>query len=83
MHPPWATNAKKKLVRRTRNKAAPAPNLNLSQLDPDKLRVMAYFRKLVADGLAEWQRSEDGTVRLRLNTGETYLLEKATITRVT
>jgi hypothetical protein len=83
MHPPWAANAKKKPVRRTRKKPAPAANFDLTQLDPDKLRVMAYFGKLVADGLAEWRRSEDGTVRLRLNTGETYLLEKATITRVT
>jgi hypothetical protein len=43
---------------------------------------MAYFGKLVADGVAKWQHSEDGTVRLHLNTGETYLLDKTTITRL-
>jgi hypothetical protein len=83
MHPPWATKAKKKPVRRARTKAVPGAIPELAQVDPDKLRVMAYFSKLVADGLAEWKRLDNGTVRLRLNTGEIYLLKKATITRVT
>jgi hypothetical protein len=51
--------------------------------DPAKARVMGYFRELVADVLANWQALENGTIRLRLNTGETYLLDKATITRIT
>jgi hypothetical protein len=83
MHPPGASNPKKRLVRRTRTKAAPAANFDLAQADPNKLRVMAYFGKLVADGLAEWERLKNGTIRLRLSTGEIYLLEKETITRIT
>ncbi len=34
------------------------------------------------DGFAEWQTLDCGTVRLRLNTGETYLLEQSTIKRI-
>jgi hypothetical protein len=47
-----------------------------------KIKVMDHFRKLVADGFAEWQTLDDETIRLRLITGETYLLEPATITRI-
>jgi hypothetical protein len=43
---------------------------------------MAHFRGLVVDGLAEWRTLDDGTIRFSLNTGETYLLEKTTITRI-
>jgi hypothetical protein len=56
--------------------------IDLAQADAAKLRVMACFRDLVADGYAEWHVLENGTIRLRLNTGEAYLLEKATITRI-
>ena len=52
------------------------------QSDPAKVKVMGYLRKLVAEGFAEWQTLDDGTIRLRLVTGETYLLEQATITRI-
>ena len=52
------------------------------QADPAKVKVMDYLRKLVAEGFAEWQTLDDGTIRLRLVTGETYLLEQATITRI-
>jgi len=54
----------------------------LVQSDPAKVKVMGYCRKLVADGFAEWQTLDDGTIRLRLMTGETYLLEQTTITRI-
>ena len=50
--------------------------------DPAKVKVMGHFRELVADGFAEWQTLDDGTIRLRPITGETYLLEPATITRI-
>lgn len=54
----------------------------LMQHDPAKVKVMRHIRKLVADGFAEWQTLDDGTIRLRLMTGETYLLGPATITRI-
>jgi len=54
----------------------------LVRSDPAKVKVMGHLRKLVADGFAEWQTLDDGTIRLRLITGETYLLEQATITRI-
>jgi hypothetical protein len=54
----------------------------LMQPDPAKVKVMRHIRKLVADGFAEWQTLDDGTIRLRLMTGETYLLGPATITRI-
>jgi hypothetical protein len=54
----------------------------LTQPDPAKVEVMGHLRKLVAAGLAEWQTPDDGTIRLRLVTGETYLLELTTITRI-
>ena len=47
-----------------------------------KIEVMRHFRKLVADGFAEWQTLDDGIIRLRLITGETYLLEPDTVTRI-
>ncbi|MEN3346574.1 MAG: hypothetical protein V7632_209 [Bradyrhizobium sp.] len=54
----------------------------VAESDLAKVRVMAHFGSLVAHGFAEWQRLDDGTIRLRLATGETYLLEQATITRI-
>jgi hypothetical protein len=54
----------------------------LTQSDPAKAKVMDLLRKLVAAGLAEWQTQPDGTCRLRLVTGETYLLEPTTIMRI-
>jgi hypothetical protein len=53
-----------------------------TQSDPAKVKVMGHFRELVADGFAEWQTLDDGTIRLRPITGEMYLLEPATITRI-
>ena len=50
--------------------------------DPDKAQVMAYFRDLVDHGHAEWRMLDDGSVELRLNTGETYLLGSKTIARI-
>ena len=54
----------------------------LMRPDLAKIKVMAYCRKLVADGFAEWQTLDGETIRLRLMTGETYLLGPATITRI-
>ena len=50
--------------------------------DPAKAHVTAYFREFVREGYAEWHALEDGIVQLRLHTGEIYLLESATVTRI-
>ena len=50
--------------------------------DPAKALVMSYFSQLVADGYAEWRMLDDGDIRLRLLTGEIYLLAKTMIIRI-
>ena len=80
MDPRTAPN--KRPDRRVRVEATSDAMAALMQSDPAKARVMGHLRKLVADGLAEWQMLGDGTIRLQLITGETYLLEPATITRI-
>ena len=56
--------------------------MGLVHADPAKALVMTYFRRLVADGYAEWHMLENGDLQLRLHTGETYLLAKTMITRI-
>jgi hypothetical protein len=80
MDPRTAPN--KRLDKRVRVEATSDAIAALTQSDPAKVKVMGHFRKLVTDGFAEWQTLDDGTIRLRLITGETYLLEPATITRI-
>lgn len=80
MDPRTAPN--KRLEKRARVDATFDAIVALMQSDLAKVKVMAHFRKLVADGFAEWQTLDCGTVRLRLDTGETYLLEQTTITRI-
>ena len=77
-----ALKAKKKDEKRVRAQATSAALVDGVEPDPAKAHVMAHFRGLVADGLAEWWTLDDGTIRFSLNTGETYLLEKTTITRI-
>jgi hypothetical protein len=80
MGPRTAPN--KRLDRCVRVGVAPDVTAVLMQSDPAKVAVMGHLRKLVAGGFAEWQTLDDGTIRLRLVTGETYLLEPATVTRI-
>ncbi|WP_194469911.1 hypothetical protein [Bradyrhizobium sp. CCBAU 51753] len=54
----------------------------LMESDPAKAEVMVHLANLVADGFAEWQMLDSGTIRLRLTTGATYLLEQTTVTRI-
>jgi hypothetical protein len=54
----------------------------LVHADPAKALVMTCFRRLVADGYAEWHMLENGDIQLRLYTGEAYRLGKAMITRI-
>ena len=77
-----ALKAKKKHGKRVRAQVTPAALVIGVEADPAKAQVMAHFRGLVADGLAEWRTLDDGTIRLSLNTGETYLLKTMTITRI-
>jgi hypothetical protein len=51
--------------------------------DPAKALVMNYIRQLVADGLAQWTVQDNGDLRLRFHTGETFLLTGNLIIRVT
>ena len=76
------TAPKKRLDKPARAEATSDAIAALMQSDLAKIKVMAYVRKLVADGFAEWHRLDNGTIRLRLTTGETYLLEQTTITRI-
>jgi hypothetical protein len=50
--------------------------------DPAKTLVMTHLRWLVSGGFAEWPMLENGDIRLRLLTGETYLLRKTTVIRI-
>jgi hypothetical protein len=57
------------------------PNTSISELDTDmKAFVMEAIRRLVDGGLAEWDRTEDGELELRLVTGETFIVGDAGIT---
>ena len=67
-------------MRKRRSRAQAKPDAVAA--DRAKAHVMAYFRELVAGGFAEWHTLEDGTIRLRLNTGDVYLLKKAAIRRI-
>lgn len=44
--------------------------------------VMAYLRQLAVGGYAEWHVLENGDIRLRLLTGETYLLAETAVIRI-
>jgi hypothetical protein len=82
MTPRRALKPKNKRAKRVQAVATPTGVTDGVRLDPDKARVVAYFRGLVADGLAQWHPLDDGTVRLSLNTGEIYLLKETAITRI-
>jgi len=77
-----ALKPKNKRAKRARTVVKSTEVADSIHLDPEKARVMAHLRALVADGLAEWHPLDDGTVRLSLNTGEIYLLREAAITRI-
>jgi hypothetical protein len=47
-----------------------------------KAIVMSYVGQLVADGYAEWDMLENGDIRLRCRTGETFLLAETVIVRI-
>jgi hypothetical protein len=82
MVPPRALKRKIKRAKRVRANSGSFEAVDGVRVDPDKIRVMTYFRSLVADGLAQWHTQDDGTVRFSLNTGEIYLLQETAITRI-
>ncbi|MGX5827795.1 hypothetical protein [Mesorhizobium sp. 43Arga] len=47
-----------------------------------KSQVLAAIGKLVADGRAEWSRTANGEIELRLLSGEVFLLGEVAVTRV-
>lgn len=73
---------KKRLEKRVRVEATFDAVAARMESDHAKAEVMAHFANLVADGFAEWQVLDNGTIRLRLTTGATYLLEQTTVTRI-
>jgi len=64
------------------------PNATVDAVAPDtdattaKALVLAYARRLAADGHAESRLLENGDVRLRFRSGETFLLADTSITRI-
>jgi hypothetical protein len=82
MFPRTASDARTKRERRRRTRTTPDATADLVHADPAKARVMACFRRLVADGHAEWQIVENRDIGLRFGTGETFLLAKTTIIRI-
>ena len=57
MDPRMAPN--KRLDKRVRVEATSDAIAASVQSDPAKVKVMGHFRKLVADGFAEWQTLDD------------------------
>jgi hypothetical protein len=62
--------------------ATPDAFARLVYHDPAKTLVMTYLRRLISGGVAEWHMLENGDIRLRLLTGQTYLLGKTTVIRI-
>ena len=54
----------------------------LSHGDPARTLVMKRFGQLVAGGFARWEMFDEGDIRLRLDTGETFLLAEKAIIRI-
>jgi hypothetical protein len=50
--------------------------------DAARAFVMTCVAQFVADGLADWDKLGNGDIRLRFNTGETFLLSKTAIIRL-
>ena len=50
--------------------------------DPAKALVMAAVDRFVADGYAKCDTLDNGDIRLRLHTGEMFLLAKAVVIRL-
>jgi hypothetical protein len=82
MFPPGGRDAKTRRPKRCRSEATRDTVAGHLEADPAKALVMSHIRRLVADGHAEWDWHENGDIRLRLQTGETFRLADTTITRI-
>jgi hypothetical protein len=68
--------------KRRGTKATPDAIAGLIHADTAKALVMAYISRFVARGYAEWDLLENGDVKLRCHTGETFLLAETIIVRI-
>jgi hypothetical protein len=82
MFPRGAFDARTKCEKSCGTYATSDAIAGLVHADPAKALAMAYFRRLVADGYAEWHMLENGDIQLRFHAGETDLLAKTMITRI-
>jgi hypothetical protein len=79
---PSAQNAETRRGKRRRARVKPDAIAGLVHVDPAKAFAMACIGQFVTNGHAEWHMLGNGDIRLRLHTGETYLLTEAVIVRV-
>ena len=82
MFPRGALDAKTRRAKLCCTDAASDAIAGLFRADPAKALVMTYVRRLVVDGYAEWDMLENGDIRLRFQTGETFLLARTMIIRI-
>jgi len=47
-----------------------------------RILINLYFQEIVNAGKANWQANDDGQQELHLDTGEVFLLQETTITRL-
>ncbi|MEI9850290.1 MAG: hypothetical protein WDN24_04820 [Sphingomonas sp.] len=58
------------------------PDIRSALPDLEKAAVLGWLDEMVAGGDAEWDQLDSGDIRLRLDTGETYLLGRTGIVRL-
>jgi hypothetical protein len=83
MFPRGALDAKTRREKLCGTDATSDAIASLFRADPSKARVMTYIRRLVVDGYAEWDMLESGDIRVHFQTGETFLLARTMIIRIT
>ena len=54
----------------------------LARGDPDRALVLNYIGQLAANGFAIWNLLDNGEIEVRLISGETYVLSRTTILRL-
>jgi hypothetical protein len=79
---PGALDAKTSREKLCGTKAMHDAIAGLFHPDSTKALVMAHMGQLVGEGYAEWDMLDNGDIRLRFHTGETFLLAKTMIIRI-
>ena len=82
MCPRSALDAKTRREKLCRTDVTSDAIASLFHADPAKALVMTYVRRLVVDGYAEWDMLENGDIQLSFQTGETFLLARTMIIRI-